>query len=410
MTIEIQKRREGTANIFLKNLLFALIVVFVCVPYSPIFSAETDETEVDETVVVEKATEESIKKITEQEVKKAIKKVTKETIKNVGAEAYKKETKEEETKAKRPDELKGPTEIYFAIFVIDVNNVNDAAQSITANVYLRLRWKDSRLANKEVAIRQIPLDQVWNPSILLVNQLGMGFRSLPESVQVHPDGTVIYIQRYTGALSQRMMLANFPMDKQNFIIQFASPGNDEGNLMFKPELLKMHNEGGGAIAENLSLGDWKILKYKAVVAPYKPIEGTNVASFTFLFQAERYVSYYLWQVVLPLAVIVIMSSAAFWIRREDLSIRVAVATGSVLTLITLRFVLANLLPRLPYMTRLDFLTVGSTFLVLFTLLVVVAAGSHFISHKESLARKLDICFRAGIPGTFFLLVAWFLTG
>lgn len=41
-----------------------------------------------------------------------------------------------------------------------------------------------------------------------------------------------------------------------------------------------------------------------------------------------------------------------------------VATASVLTLIAQRFVLASLLPRLPYMTRLDFFTVGSTILVL----------------------------------------------
>ncbi len=160
----------------------------------------------------------------------------------------------------------------------------------------------------------------------------------------------------------------------------------------------------------MSLANWKILTYKTVVAPYKPIEEINSASFTFQFQAERYVSYYLWQMVLPLAVIVIMSSAPFWISRKDLAIRVAVATASVLTLIAHRFVLASLLPHLPYMTRLDFFTVGSTFLVLLALIIVVVAGSRFVNHKESLARKLDIYFRAGIPGMFFLLVAWFMAG
>jgi hypothetical protein len=69
-----------------------------------------------------------------------------------------------------------------------------------------------------------------------------------------------------------------------------------------------------------------------------------------------------------------------------------------------------LLPHLPYMTRLDFFTVGSTFLVLLALIIAVVTGSRFMSHKESLARKLDISFRAGIPGMFFLLVAWFVTG
>ena len=164
------------------------------------------------------------------------------------------------------------------------------------------------------------------------------------------------------------------------------------------------------MAKTLSLANWKVLTYKTVVAPYKPIEEINAASFTFQFQAERYISYYLWQMVLPLAVIVIMSSAAFWISRNDLAIRVAVVTASVLTLIAHRFVLASLLPRLPYMTRLDFFTVGSTILVLLALIMAVVIGSRFMNNKESLTRKLDIIGRAGIPGTFFLLVAWFITG
>lgn len=187
---------------------------------------------------------------------------------------------------------------------------------------------------------------------------------MPEIVQVRPDGTVIYHQRYTGRFAQRMMLANLPMDKQSFNIQFVGTGYNADELTFKPEFQGVAVKSGRAMAETLSLANWNILTYKTVVAPFKPIEEINSASFSFQFQADRYVSYYLWQMVLPLAVIVVMSSAAFWIRRKDLAIRVAVATASVLTLIAQRFVLASLLPRLPYMTRLDFFTVGSTILVL----------------------------------------------
>jgi hypothetical protein len=405
VNVETQKSRKGTAMILLKRFFFALIIVCVYVPSTPIFSADTDET-----VVVEKATKESIEKITEQAVEKAVKKATEETMEHVAAKVSKEKTEEAELKAKRPNELKGATDVYFVVFVLDVNNIDDATQSFTANVYLRLRWKDVRLAHKEGTIRQIPLDQVWNPRILLVNQLGTASPSLPEIVQVHPDGTVIYHQRYTGRLSQRMMLANFPMDKQSFDIQFVGTGYQADELTFKPEFQHTAVKNGGAMAKTLSLANWKVLTYKTVVAPYKPIEEINTASFAFQFQADRYVSYYLWQMVLPLAVIVIMSSAAFWISRKDLAIRVAVATASVLTLIAHRFVLASLLPRLPYMTRLDFFTVGSTILVLLALIMAVVIGSHLISHKESLAQKLDIFFRAGIPGMFFLLVAWFITG
>ena len=139
MNIETQKSRKGTAIIFLKRFFFALIVVCVCVPSTPIFSAETDET-----VAVEEATKESIEKITEQAVEKAVKKAAKEHMKDEAAKASKEEAEEAELTAKRPDELKGPTDVYFVVFVLDVNDIDDATQSFTANVYLRLRWKDVR--------------------------------------------------------------------------------------------------------------------------------------------------------------------------------------------------------------------------------------------------------------------------
>ena len=274
MNVVTHKSRKGKAIIFLKKFFFALIVLCVCVPSTLVFSDETDET-----VVVEKVTEESIEKITEQAVEKAVKKATKETIEDVAAKASKKEAEEAEIKSKRPDELKGPTNVYFVVFVLDINDIDDSAQSFTANVYLRLRWKDVRLANKKGMIRQIPMDQVWNPRVLLANALGTASPSLPKIVQVHPDGTVIYHQRYTGRFSQRMMLANFPMDKQIFNIQFVGTGYNADELTFKPEFQDVAFKSGGAMATNLSLANWKVLTYKAVVAPYKPIKEINSAAF-----------------------------------------------------------------------------------------------------------------------------------
>ncbi|MEA3302655.1 MAG: hypothetical protein U9Q75_05180 [Pseudomonadota bacterium] len=57
-------------------------------------------------------------------------------------------------------------------------------------------------------------------------------------------------------------------------------------------------------------------------------------------EAKRYIAYYIWQIVLPLAVVV-MSWAAFWIDRVHVGVRIGVATSSILTLIAQRFVFAG---------------------------------------------------------------------
>jgi hypothetical protein len=361
---------------------------------------------------MEKATEKTVEKVVEKAaekaVEKAVQKATEKTMEKAAVKAAQVETEQAELTAKRPDEIKGPTTVHFMVFIVDIDDIDDAAQNFTANVYLRLRWKDARLANPQGAIRQIPMKEVWNPRVLLANQQGLVSRSLPEVVQVNPDGTVIYHQRYTGKLSQPLKLAEFPRDMHNFIVQFVGTGYQATDLTFEPDLLR--DVRGGSMADTLSLTDWKILAYETVVAPYAPIEEINAAAFAFQFTAKRYVGYYLWQVVLPLAVVVIMSWAAFWVGREHIGVRIAVATSSILTLIAHRFVLASLLPRLPYMTRLDYFTVGSTLLVLLALITVIGTGFLSAHRHERQAGSIDLWARGTFPGAFLLLLIWFMVG
>jgi hypothetical protein len=87
-----------------------------------------------------------------------------------------------------------------------------------------------------------------------------------------------------------------------------------------------------------------------------------------------------------------------------------VASSSVLTLIAQRFVLASLLPRLPYMTRMDYFTVGSTLLVLLALIAVCATGFLFAHRHASHARTIDHWARGAFPAAFLLLLSWFMVG
>jgi len=313
-----------------------------------------------------------------------------------------------EVESTRPNALTGPTTVNFMVFVLNISKIDDAGQSFSANVFLRLRWKDPRLATSKGSIRQIPLNDVWNPRILLANQQGRVAKALPEIVQVHPDGTVLYFQRYTGKFSQRLMLANFPRDTHHFIVQFVATGYPADQLTFKPDLVR--NVLGGSMAKEVSLPDWKILQHETRTDPYSPIEEINAAAFEFVFVAQRHLPYYLWQVVLPLVVVVIMSWTAFWIGREHINVRIAVATSSILTLVAQRFVLATLLPKLPYMTRLDYFTVGSTLLVLLALILVIVTGFLVVHLQEPQARRIDHGIRGMLPAAFLLLVVWFLVG
>ena len=96
---------------------------------------------------------------------------------------------------------------------------------------------------------------------------------------------------------------------------------------------------GGSISDELSLPDWEILDYHVSAKPYSPISGISAAGFSFVFTAKRYFVYYLWQVIVPLGVVVFMSWSALWIDPEQPGARIGVASSAILTLIAYKFVL-----------------------------------------------------------------------
>jgi Neurotransmitter-gated ion-channel ligand binding domain len=345
--------------------------------------------------------------ILEQSTEKAVEKAAEKTAEKTAEKVVEAEGKKAVLKATRPDEWLTATTVYFSVFVLDIDGIDAAAQNFTTNVFIRLRWKDLRLAKQDGATRQIPLDEVWNPHILIANGQGIISKSLPDVVEVDPDGMVYYRQRYTGKMSQALRLTEFPMDKHTFTIHFISTGYTEEEVEFKPDTIR--NIVGGSMAKDLSLPDWEIVHYQAPSLMYMPIEQLRVPGFAFQFEARRYFMYYIWQVVLPLGVVIVMSWAGFFIARVHVSVRIAVATSAILTLITLRFVFSNLLPRLPYMTRMDYFTVGSTVCVFLALISVVLTSYFEGIQKELIAKRLDRCSQFIFPSAFICLLVWFLS-
>jgi len=308
----------------------------------------------------------------------------------------------------RPSAEGEPTEVSFFIFVLDIDDINGAEQNFIANIALRLQWKDERLREDTTAIRMIPLKEVWNPRILLANRQTLTRTSLPEVVEVDPDGTVNYRQRYVGPLSQPLRLSQFPFDQHDFTIRFVAVGFKSEDLKFVPGKSEEYDLSGGAIAEDLSQPDWKIKKYSAQSRPYEPIKGLKLAGFDFEFTAKRHLLYYVWQVIVPMVFIVAMSWGAFWIDPEHAGAQIGVATSSMLTLIAYRFMLGDLLPRLPYMTRMDYFTLAATALVFLAFVEVITTTILTYKKRGPMARKIDICARVVFPTIYISWSTWAL--
>jgi hypothetical protein len=309
----------------------------------------------------------------------------------------------------RPGKYKGPTEVSFYVFVLDIKDIDGSEQNFRANFFVELRWKDETLVKSDKSMRKIPLTKAWNPRLLIANRVGFLPASLPEVLQVSSDGSVKYAQRYVGELSQPLKLSNFPFDRHTFTIQFLSSEYTSDEVKFiagHPS----HNDKSvaGDISEKLSVPDWKVESFKIEARAYEPVKNIEVAGFAFDFTATRYWLYYVWQVFVPLTFIVMMSWACFWIDPTHADAQIAVATGSMLTLIAYRFTLAKFVPQLPYMTKMDYFTLGCTAIVFLTFIEVAFTTVLSYREKHVAGRMMDKYCRWIVPGVFALWTAWSL--
>jgi hypothetical protein len=304
----------------------------------------------------------------------------------------------------RPESGNGPTQVSVGIWIVDINSIDSAQQNFTADIAIVLRWKDARLAHTGTGIAHYALDQIWTPRVAIANETSSVVRKLPESVEVEPDGTVLYRQRYVGSFTQPLRLQSFPFDRQSFRIQFVAIRYRPNEVVFLADENWIHDglQKAAGISRSITLPDWTVERWDAKPDVYALTPGLQYSGYVFEFTAARNVQHYILKVILPLILIVMMSWSVFWTEPTNSNTQFSIAVTSMLTLIAYRFAVDTQLPRLPYMTRLDVFFLVSTLLVFFSLIEVLVTTILDNNDQVARAKKLDRYCRVIVPVIFVI--------
>jgi hypothetical protein len=288
--------------------------------------------------------------------------------------------------------------VSVGIYLVDVTEIDDERQTFNADVFVQLQWKDSRLANAHGGPRKrlLSLSGVWSPRWQIVNQRRLN-KGLPDVVEVLPDGTVTYRQRFTGDFSTVLDLSRFPLDSHVLSIHFVCPTQSVDEI----ELVEDGQKSGASPPSILS---WTVGPGHSQAEPFLAPGGQSLAGFRYEFECWRRPGYYAYQFLLPLGFIVCMSWACLWMSREQFGPRQGVAVTSMLTVIAYRFALAGKLPKLSYLTRFDFFLLGCTALVFLTLIEVVTVHRLAAAGKDTAAARFDFWSRILFPLGFVTLL------
>ncbi|MBV1907009.1 MAG: hypothetical protein KUG75_13105 [Pseudomonadales bacterium] len=298
--------------------------------------------------------------------------------------------------AARPENADMPTVVQAGISVLDILSIDDIEQNTEMDILVNLAWRDSRLAAYSGC--RAGIGEIWTPDLQMVNAGDM--RSNHDlSFQVGEGGWIEGSIRFQGKITTPRHMVEFPFDTSPITLSLTSARYSSEELELRVA------EEWTFIAKETSIPDWRIgeMNVKSEVAKFAQLSQDRSVLWLEI-AASRQPDYYIYKVIIPLIMIMMMSWGVFWIDPGTLGAQISLSGTSMLTLIAFQFSMNEILPRVGYFTVLDRFILLSSILVFAALVEAIAAGYLASQNRVILAAKIDRISRWAFPTTYLLIV------
>ena len=308
-----------------------------------------------------------------------------------------------------PPNPNGVTEVDIGLYVIDISNVNAVENTYRLEGLIDLSWCDPRFTlntkekHHEIYLEEdaeTKLNRIWWPSITFVNEVGEYFRK-NEELMILANGTVEYREKFSVELKSFFDLTKFPFDAQTLDVKIESFAWNENEV-----LLKLNPEKTG-FNPSLNLPEWEIGDLKTNIEKTQEVRSTvPFDKFLMQIQLVRKPGFYLWKVIIPLIILVIISWSVFWMSEESLADRISFSMTGILTVVAYQFLISENLPNISYLTLMDAILSLSFLAIALTVAENIIVDWLSKENLKFLASKVDRICRVAFPTIYiFSLLA-----
>ena len=306
----------------------------------------------------------------------------------------------------KPALAAAPTEISIGLKVEQITGINTQKENFGVVASLRMEWKDPRLAftpqpgepsqrtyTTTTLLKMLESKNIRWPAISFSNQQGrVDFEN--QVTQINSDGTLHYIERFTATYqAPEFDFRKFPLDHQKFYINIDSVFPQQ-EFIFKT--LPGFSGMGSALGEE----EWIITDVRTELSVQNQSGFEPGSRFSLIFEAKRHLNYYIIRILIPVLLIITVSWFTFFL--QDYTKRIDLAGGNLLLFIAFNFTISNDLPRLGYITLVDFFMVG-TFIVTSLVILANVMLRQLENHgRRDFARRLDVYAIIGYPLAYLI--------
>jgi hypothetical protein len=300
----------------------------------------------------------------------------------------------------RPDPPGVPTTVALGLFFQDVSNLSDADQTLNADLYTIIRWRDPRLADPlrgdGSADCPVPGQALWIPAIEPEN-LRSRQQFYDPHFLVNAKGVATYTRRMLVQVAYPLSFRDFPIDHHRWVFTLWPTLSRSDEVVFHPL------ERFVGRSDRFSIQGWKAgTTVASVKSDRRPGHSGDYSRFDVALDLSRDWAYYAWKLGLPLTLIVLMAYCVYYIPSSAASQQIGLGMTSMLTLIAYMLSLSSSLPKISYLTRSDRFFVGSAILVFLGLMKGIFTIIWFEHEKRAVPAWIDRAGRWGYPVVMLL--------
>ena len=185
----------------------------------------------------------------------------------------------------------------------------------------------------------------------------------PYSERVGDDTDTDYgkiVTRIDGTykIQNDFKLQTFPFDKQVLKISFRSSDNIDGHELSHSVASYENLE---KFIKSKKINGWDLKGYNLNNDIYEDASGMYFSTLNLEIYIERQHGYYIYKVLIPILLILMVCWSVAWVDPRELEARLTITIVCLLSLIAYNFVIDSELPKLEYLTVMDWIILISYF-------------------------------------------------